>query len=532
MRARINLYLVAMYLMGTLLWALTFIVSGILTPLQIVQVLLSPLLLIVAGMLLAAALAYFNYFTVSRLQSGRVKGVLNGFFYWEMLIILMYGTIGPVCALSFHQWSSGPLTMAGIFLGIAACFVYVYPFFLKALEALEREFAEKTFSSGVNAGISLVFKTGLPLNLMVVSDIIVIITVSNILSGLEVQDILQRLLYVAVVLVLFSSSTIYFSMRSLKSTLVPLVERLKEAQDGQADLAVRLPVVTSDELGRISYLFNRLLQNLSAVFTNVKENTGSVAGTSHQLHASVRQVAESSAASAASASEIASTMDHVAESAQKVSQAAHESNDLACKGKEYMERMGDQVEIMAVAADQGKQAIEELNGNVGEITGILNMIAQIADQTNLLALNAAIEAARAGESGRGFAVVAEEVRRLAEQSNNSAKDIYHLINKTQQKAKAALEAITASSEKMQEGLQVAGRAKDAFNEILEKVEMVNSGIQQVAAAVQETSAGVQDIASAADNQRVFSEGISAAGENLSGLADRLRTEVEKFKTAG
>ena len=532
MRTRVSLYLGAMYVMGTLLWALTFAVSGMLTYRQIAQGLLSPLLLIVAGTLLAAALAYFNYFTVSHLQCGRTKGAIKGFFYCEMLIVLMYGTIGPVCALSFHQWSSGPLTTAGIFLGIAACFVFAYPFFLKALEALEREFAEKTFSSEVNAGILLVFKMGLPLSLMVTSDIIVIITVSNVLSGLDVQDILQRLLYVAVILMLFSFSTVYFSMRSLKNTLAPLVERLKEAQDGQANLAVRLPVVASDELGRISYLFNHLLQNLSAVFTKVKENTGSVTGTSHQLHASVRQVAEASAASAASVSEIASTMDHVAENAQQVSRAAHESSELACRGRESMERVGEQVEAMAAAADLVRQVIEELDSNASEITGILSMIAQIADQTNLLALNAAIEAARAGENGRGFAVVADEVRKLAEQSNNSAGEIHRLITRNQQKSKTALEAITAGGERMREGLQVVGLAKVSFDEILEKVERVSGGIQQVAAAVQETSAGVQDIAAAAKEQSVFAEEISAAGEGLRSLAERLSKEVEKFKTVG
>ena|GEM_PF-1522783 len=532
LRTRVNLYLVIMYLLGTLLWSLTFVVSGMLTYRQIAQGLLSPLLLIVAGAFIAVSLAYFNYSTLPNLQSGRAKGVLSGFFYWEMLIVLMYGTVGPVCGLSFHQWSSGPLTVAGIFLGIAACFVFAYPFFLKALEALEREFAEKTFFSDVNAGISLVFKMGLPFSLMVISDIIVIITVSNILSGLGVQDIMQRLLYVAAILILFSFSTIYFSMRSLKNTLAPLVERLKEAEEGHADLAVRLPVVTSDELGRIPYLFNRLLQNLNTVFTKVKESTGNVAGTSQQLHASVRQVAEASAASAASVSEIASTMDQVAENSQQVSRAAHESNELACRGRESMGRMGAQVEDMAAAADQVRQAIEELDSNAGEITGILNMIAQIADQTNLLALNAAIEAARAGESGRGFAVVAEEVRRLAEQSNSSAGEIHRLITRNQQKARAALEAITAGGEKMREGLQVVGLVKGAFDEILEKVERVSGGIQQVAAAVQETSAGVQDIAAAAREQSAFAEEISAAGESLRGLAENLSKEVEKFKIAG
>ncbi|MFZ5632939.1 MAG: methyl-accepting chemotaxis protein [Bacillota bacterium] len=520
-----------MYVMGTLLWGLTFIISGMLTPWQIAQALLSPLLLSVAGIILAASLVYFNYCTISYLKSGQVKKAINRFFYVEMLIVLIYGTIGPVCGLSFHDWSSGQITTAGVFLGIAACFVYAYPFYLKALQVLELEFAEKGFAIAADEGISLGVKMGITLALMVTSDIVVLITTSNILSGLEVQDMLKKLVYVAVILILFSFTTIYFIMRSLKDTLAPLVERLKEAEESHADLTVRLPVVTTDEIGSISYLFNRLLKNLSGVFEKVKQNTENVADTARQLHESVRQVSEASADAAAGVSEIAATMDNVAESAQQVARAAQESNELAITGKGHMELMGEQVETMAVSAEQVKQSIEELNSNAGEITRILNMITQIADQTNLLALNAAIEAARAGESGRGFAVVAEEVRKLAEQSNNSAKEIYQLINQTQQKAKAALQAITTGSEKMHEGLQVAGRAKAAFNEILEKVERVSGGIQQVAAAVQEVSAGVQDIAVTAKKQSAFADEISAAGENLNSLSEGLRSEVEKFKIA-
>lgn len=530
METRVSFYLVCMYVMGVILWALTLLISGMVKPLELAQALSSPFPWIVTAILIGSAISYFNYVTVPAIKKGQFKNTVQHFFFVELLLISLYAIFEPAAVLAFHDWSSNALTATGIFLGLAAVFAYAYPFFLQALQKVEQAHAGDVFGESIDAGVSLNLKFGLVLALLLVSNVAIVGATGMILPQMGVQNITPKLLGVMTLSVFFSLITIYFIMRSLTNTLAPLVDELRRADGNYADLSVRLPVVTTDETGRVSYLFNRLLQNLSEVFTRVRRSAENVAVTSGQLYENARQVSEASADAASSVAEIASTMEQVAGNSQQVAVAAQDSDVLANAGKEQMERVGGQVETMADASIQVKQAIEELNGIAVEITSIVDMITQIADQTNLLALNAAIEAARAGEHGRGFAVVAEEVRRLAEQSGGSAKEINTLVSRTQEKAKAALEAITIGGERMQEGLHVVGQAKVSFDEILNNVESVGEGIQQVAAAVQEVSAGVQNLAGISEKQNTSMNEVGAAGEGLKNLAADLRREVEKFKT--
>lgn len=528
MKARMIFYIVAMYVAGTILWMLTLLVSGMLNILELAQGFSSPLVWIILAVMLGGAIGYINN-VLSLIRNGHARKAVRRFFYVEVLIALIYAIVEPVAVLAFHDWSSVALTITGICIGLAAVFAYAYPFFLQALQTLESACAGKAYAESSEPGIPLDMKMGLVLALMLISSVGIVGATGVMLPELGVRHVLPRIAGVMAITVLFSGITIYFIMRSLKNTLRPLAAELEQADGSYADLSVRLPVITTDETGKVSYLFNRLLQNLSEVFVRVKEDTENVANTSRQLYEGAKQVSEASAGAAASVTEIAATMEQVATSSQQMAVAAQESNSLAVAGKEQMDRMGAQVEAMADTSLQVKQAIEELNGIAVEITGIVDVITQIADQTNLLALNAAIEAARAGEHGQGFAVVAEEVRRLAEQSGGSAREINNMVGRTQEKAKAAVEAITIGGERMQEGLDVVRQVKSSFGEILQKVESVGEGIQQVTAAIQEVSAGVQDLADISEKQNTSMSEISAAGENLSGLAAGLRREVEKFK---
>ena len=235
----------------------------------------------------------------------------------------------------------------------------------------------------------------------------------------------------------------------------------------------------------------------------------------------------------------------MAENAQIVTTSAMTATSKAEEGEAQVEKAINQISIVSDTVNSTAHIIEGLGVKSQEIGQMVDLITNIADQTNLLALNAAIEAARAGEQGRGFAVVAEEVRKLAEESGEAAKQIAGLVKEVQHEANSAVVAMQNGTREVAMGTQVVGDAGKSFEHIIVAINAVNQQIQEVSAASQEMAAGAETAMHAIEqtandaqkNASVANNISSLAAEQLAGLQetgasiDRLTVVVEDLKKA-
>jgi methyl-accepting chemotaxis protein len=180
-------------------------------------------------------------------------------------------------------------------------------------------------------------------------------------------------------------------------------------------------------------------------------------------------------------------------------------------------------------------AIGSLAAKSEQIGGIVETITGIADQTNLLALNAAIEAARAGEQGRGFAVVAEEVRKLAEESQQAAATIGGLISEIQAETGRTVDVVADGAQKSADGAAVVDQAREAFAEIgsstsdiATRVAQIADAAGEIASVAEQSSAATQEVSASTEQTSASTQEIAASAQELARTAEHLQGLIGRF----
>lgn len=315
--------------------------------------------------------------------------------------------------------------------------------------------------------------------------------------------------------------------RRIRNPIVQMVAGANKYAGG--DFRESINVASKDEIGELAGALNTMQQNFKDILQKLTNASGILAGSARQLTSQAQQTSAGASEAAATVGQIAATMEDVAQNAREVSLQADSVSGHADKGYRDMELMTGQMLEISSASEQVAGAIDLLNGSVIKIAQFVDIITNIAEQTNLLALNAAIEAARAGDAGRGFAVVAEEVRKLAEQSARSTKEINQLIASIQAQSDQAVQAMASGARKVEQGNNVIQEVELSFKEILKSIKGLGGQVQSVASAAQEVSAGVQNVAATTEEQTAAMQEVSASTEELNKIAEDLHLMVEKFK---
>jgi methyl-accepting chemotaxis protein len=299
------------------------------------------------------------------------------------------------------------------------------------------------------------------------------------------------------------------------------------SQGGKHDLSDRGPELKAT-VNESLHLFIDSSQSMHEVFSQVRDT---VEQTSHAMNG----IAEASSEVARGAEQQAAMLQRNRELSDEASEATARARDLGELGARAVGSTNDVMQRVRVSGLEAQAGIEELAQKSGQIGGILDTITGIADQTNLLALNAAIEAARAGEHGRGFAVVAEEVRRLAEQSGDSATSIGQLIAEIQQGINGVVGLVKQAAVLADEGVESTERAQQAFVEIGDAIAGISERVAgmadtsvEIASVAEQSSAAAQEMSSATQETSSQSQEVTVSLSELARTADRVLEASTRF----
>jgi len=309
------------------------------------------------------------------------------------------------------------------------------------------------------------------------------------------------------------------------------------------DLTVKIPKERDgDVISNIIDSFNKMVTEQEHIINRIHDAVQATASASAEISASAEEMAAGAQEQSSQTSEVAVSVEHVTntimettESTNRAAEEANNSKKIAEQGGIVFAELENGMNNIADVVLQSSEIVNRLGKSGEKIGEIIQVIDDIADQTNLLALNAAIEAARAGEQGRGFAVVADEVRKLAERTTKSTKEIADMIKTIQNETKNAVDSMDKGRTEVENGKVSVRQAGQSLTEIIKSSNTVMSIVNNVAAAgkgeaeeAEQIRFNISGINTVAHETAIGVEQIAQASEDLNRLTENLQTLISKF----
>jgi len=339
----------------------------------------------------------------------------------------------------------------------------------------------------------------------------------------------------------------------------------------KGDFSQKVPVTSNDALGELASSFNKMMERLREILGNTVNISKQVSETSRDMYHKnqnskeiMTQVSSSTQELATGASEITEGISNISvaikEIENKITSYAHSTKqmnmlsdkmiELVDKGRSAVESQGAGMKRNVEATGNVSNAIVTLAEKANGISQITKSISEIAEQTNLLSLNASIEAARAGEHGKGFAVVAQEVRKLAEESTTSTKEVFNLVKSIEIGIREALHNIGTNEEIVQLQTKLIGETETIFAEIvssiqlitnqiyafasesdimLESAQTISSTMENISAITEQSAAGTEEVSAAMTEQISAVNTMVQQSEQMTGIVTELQKTIQVFK---
>lgn len=360
-----------------------------------------------------------------------------------------------------------------------------------------------------------------------------------------------------IIIALMACALLAMVITFIVKAITKVIGHLDEVADGKLDFKISEKLLQrSDEIGNIARSVHTLIGGLASIVVNIHHSTGELAEFKDDFQKKFETINNSISNVNVAVDEIANGATSQADETQKVNSQINDMGDAITKTsqnvdsltqsteqmKEHNEQLDTTIQELMEISDRNKESLaavynqtNETNQSVMHIGNAVDMITDIAGQTNLLSLNASIEAARAGEYGKGFAVVADQIRQLADQSANTAKEIGEIVAELIENSNTSVETMGVVRQEMTGQYEKLNTTKDIFEQLNEEVNNVVTAIESISTEVEsldklkgEVLGSAESLAAIAQENAASTEETSASMVELGEIVNDCNTKTQQL----